>query len=59
MTLCQCMFEVLVSEDSYLRSLRVLRDHFLGSRELNDTLVIHDRKSLFSNTLQVYDVSER
>ncbi|XP_066514623.1 ephexin-1 [Hoplias malabaricus] len=55
----ECMFEVLTSEASYLRSLRVLTDHFLGSRELNDTLVILDRKSLFSNILQVYEVSER
>ncbi|XP_049338024.1 ephexin-1 [Astyanax mexicanus] len=55
----ECMFEVLTSEASYLRSLRVLRDHFLGSRELDDTLVIHDRKVLFSNILQVYEVSER
>lgn len=53
------MFEVLTSEASYLRSLRVLKDHFLGSRELKETLVIHDRKALFSNLLQVYDVSER
>ncbi|XP_036436212.1 rho guanine nucleotide exchange factor 15-like [Colossoma macropomum] len=55
----ECMFEVLTSEASYLRSLRVLKDHFLGSRELDDTLVIHDRKSLFSNVLQMYEVSER
>ncbi|XP_051975303.1 rho guanine nucleotide exchange factor 15 [Xyrauchen texanus] len=55
----ESMFEVLTSEASYLRSLRVLKDHFLGSRELNDTLVIHDKKALFSNILQVYEVSER
>ncbi|XP_067263799.1 rho guanine nucleotide exchange factor 15 isoform X3 [Chanodichthys erythropterus] len=55
----ESMFEVLTSEASYLRSLRVLKDHFLGSRELNETLVIHDRKALFSNLLQVYEVSER
>ncbi|RXN06815.1 rho guanine nucleotide exchange factor 15-like protein [Labeo rohita] len=55
----ESMFEVLTSEASYLRSLRVLKDHFLGSRELNETLVIHDRKALFSNLLQVYEISER
>uniref|UniRef100_A0A8C1BU33 Rho guanine nucleotide exchange factor (GEF) 15 n=2 Tax=Cyprinus carpio TaxID=7962 RepID=A0A8C1BU33_CYPCA len=55
----ESMFEVLTSEASYLRSLRVLKDHFLGSRELSETLVIHDRKALFSNLLQVYEVSER
>lgn len=53
------MFEVVTSEAKYLHSLNVLRDHFLGSRELDDTLVIHDKKSLFSNILQVYDVSQR
>ncbi|XP_059403011.1 rho guanine nucleotide exchange factor 15 [Carassius carassius] len=55
----ESMFEVLTSEASYLRSLCVLKDHFLGSRELSETLVIHDRKALFSNLLQVYEVSER
>lgn len=53
------MFEVMTSEASYLRSLNVLRDHFLGSRELDNTLVIHDKKSLFSNILQVHEVSQR
>ncbi|XP_026068342.1 rho guanine nucleotide exchange factor 15-like isoform X2 [Carassius auratus] len=55
----ESMFEVLTSEASYLRSLRVLKDNFLGSRELSETLVIHDRRVLFSNLLQVYEVSER
>uniref|UniRef100_A0A8C1WYF3 Rho guanine nucleotide exchange factor (GEF) 15 n=1 Tax=Cyprinus carpio TaxID=7962 RepID=A0A8C1WYF3_CYPCA len=55
----ESMFEVLTSEASYLRSLRVLKDHFLGSRELNETMVIHDRRALFSNLLQVYEVSEK
>ncbi|XP_060719626.1 ephexin-1 isoform X1 [Tachysurus vachellii] len=55
----ECMFEVMTSEASYLRSLNVLRDHFLGSRELDNTLVIHDKKSLFSNILQVHEVSQR
>ncbi|XP_026773452.3 ephexin-1 isoform X2 [Pangasianodon hypophthalmus] len=55
----ECMFEVVTSETSYLRSLNVLRDHFLGSRELDGTLVIHDKKSLFSNILQVHEVSQR
>ncbi|XP_031428389.1 rho guanine nucleotide exchange factor 15 isoform X2 [Clupea harengus] len=55
----ESMFEVLTSEESYLCSLLVLTDHFLGSRELNETLVIHDRKRLFSNIIQVYEVSER
>ncbi|XP_028839814.1 ephexin-1 [Denticeps clupeoides] len=55
----ESMFEVLTSEASYLRSLKVLKEHFLGSRELNDTLLVHDRKTLFSNIQQVFDASER
>ncbi|KAJ8342974.1 hypothetical protein SKAU_G00329020 [Synaphobranchus kaupii] len=55
----ESMFEVLTSEASYLRSLRVLTDHFLDSRDLDETLIIHDKKTLFSNILAVREVSER
>lgn len=55
----ESMFEVLTSEASYLRSLRVLTDHFLMSRALEDTLVIRDKKILFSNIVNVSEVSER
>lgn len=55
----ESMFEVLTSEASYLRSLRVLTEHFLDSRELEDTMIIRDRKTLFSNILRVREVSER
>ncbi|XP_047466011.1 rho guanine nucleotide exchange factor 15 [Mugil cephalus] len=55
----ESMFEVLTSEASYLRSLRVLTEHFLNSRELQDTIIIRDRKPLFSNVLRVREVSER
>lgn len=53
------MFEVLTSEASYLRSLRVLTEHFLDSRDLEETMIIRDRKTLFSNILRVREVSER
>lgn len=53
------MFEVLTSEASYLRSLRILTEHFLESRDLNDTLIIMDKKTLFSNILKIREVSER
>jgi len=53
------MFEVLTSEASYLRSLRVLTEHFLNSRELEDTMIIRDRKTLFSNIHKIQEVSER
>ncbi|XP_040887356.1 rho guanine nucleotide exchange factor 15 [Toxotes jaculatrix] len=55
----ESMFEVLTSEASYLRSLRVLIEHFMDSRELEVTMVIRDKKTLFSNILRVREVSER
>ncbi|XP_031441152.1 rho guanine nucleotide exchange factor 15 [Clupea harengus] len=55
----ESIFEVLTSEVSYLRSLRVLTEHFMDSRELQDTLIIRDRVPLFSNILRIREVSER
>ncbi|KPP77062.1 hypothetical protein Z043_103547, partial [Scleropages formosus] len=55
----ESMFEVLTSEASYLRSLRVLTEHFMESRDLDETLIIRDKKTLFSNILHVREVSER
>ncbi|XP_019713837.1 rho guanine nucleotide exchange factor 15 [Hippocampus comes] len=55
----ESMFEVLTSEASYLRSLHVLTEHFLENRELEGTLVIRDKKPLFSNILRIREVSER
>ncbi|XP_040271244.1 ephexin-1-like isoform X2 [Bufo bufo] len=55
----ESMFEVLTSEASYLRSLNVLTEHFLGSRDVQETLVIREKKILFSNVLKVKEVSER
>ncbi|CAL8377571.1 unnamed protein product [Boreogadus saida] len=55
----ESMFEVLSSEASYLRSLRVLTNHFHESRDLEEAMIIRDRKTLFSNVLRVREVSER
>lgn len=55
----ESMFEVLTSEISYLRSLHVLTEHFMESRELEETMIIRDRKTLFSNILKIREVSER
>ncbi|KAJ8254797.1 hypothetical protein GJAV_G00197450 [Gymnothorax javanicus] len=55
----ESMFEVLTSEASYLRSLRVLIDNFMESRELQDTLIVREKTTLFSNILRVCEVSER
>ncbi|XP_018427958.1 PREDICTED: ephexin-1-like [Nanorana parkeri] len=55
----ESMFEVLTSEVSYLRSLNVLTEHFLGCRDLQETLIVREKKILFSNILRVKEVSER
>ncbi|XP_016126467.1 rho guanine nucleotide exchange factor 15-like isoform X2 [Sinocyclocheilus grahami] len=55
----ESMFEVITSEMSYLRSLRVLTEHFMESSDLNDTLINMDKKNLFSNILRIQEVSER
>lgn len=55
----ESMFEVLTSETSYLRSLCVLIEHFMENRELTETIIISEKKTLFSNILKVREVSER
>lgn len=55
----ESMFEVITSEMSYLRSLRVLIENFMESSDLNDTLINMDKKTLFSNILRIQEVSER
>ncbi|XP_028994622.1 rho guanine nucleotide exchange factor 15 [Betta splendens] len=54
----ESMFEVLTSEASYLRSLRILIEHFMENRDLDETLIIMDKKTLFSNILKIREVSE-
>ncbi|XP_039602942.1 rho guanine nucleotide exchange factor 15 isoform X1 [Polypterus senegalus] len=58
-TLQESMFEVLTSEASYLRSLNVLIENFMESRELAETIIIREKKILFSNITRVREVSER
>lgn len=55
----QSMFEVIASERSYLRSLLVLIEHFMESSDLSNTLIIMDKKTLFSNILRIKEVSEK
>ncbi|XP_067390592.1 rho guanine nucleotide exchange factor 15-like isoform X1 [Emydura macquarii macquarii] len=55
----ESLFEVLTSEASYQRSLRLLATHFVGSRELGETLAPHERQALFSSILRVKEVSAR
>ncbi|XP_064409094.1 rho guanine nucleotide exchange factor 15 isoform X2 [Latimeria chalumnae] len=55
----ESMFEVLTSEASYQRSLNVLMEHFMNSKELEETMIIREKKILFSNITKVKEVSER
>ncbi|XP_041034881.1 rho guanine nucleotide exchange factor 15-like isoform X2 [Carcharodon carcharias] len=54
----ESMFEVLTSEASYLRSLNVLTEHFMDSKDLNETIILRDKKTLFSCITRVKEVSE-
>ncbi|XP_040485950.1 rho guanine nucleotide exchange factor 15 isoform X4 [Ursus maritimus] len=55
----ESLFEVVTSEASYLRSLRLLTDTFVLSQALRDTLTPRDHHTLFSNVQRVQGVSER
>ncbi|XP_030043400.1 rho guanine nucleotide exchange factor 15 isoform X2 [Microcaecilia unicolor] len=55
----ESMFEVLTSEASYLRSLTLLIEHFMNSRELDETMIIREKRILFSNILKVKEISEK
>ncbi|KAM5274186.1 rho guanine nucleotide exchange factor 15 [Ctenodactylus gundi] len=54
----ESLFEVVTSEASYLRSLRLLTDTFVLSQALRDTLTPRDHHTLFSNVQRVQGVSE-
>lgn len=55
----ESLFEVVTSEASYLRSLRLLTDTFVLGQALRDTLTRRDLHTLFSNVQRVQGVSER
>lgn len=55
----QSLFEVVTSEASYLRSLALLIEHFMESRELAGTILLREHRILFSNIRKVQEVSER
>ncbi|KAL2090953.1 hypothetical protein ACEWY4_013216 [Coilia grayii] len=55
----ETMFELLTSEASYLKSLRVAVNHFQCSKELQNTLSSVEHHILFSNLHSVCGVSER
>ncbi|XP_060110716.1 rho guanine nucleotide exchange factor 15 [Heteronotia binoei] len=55
----ESLFEVVTSEASYLRSLTLLIEHFMESRELASTILLREHRILFSNIRKVKEVSER
>uniref|UniRef100_A0A8D0HUX8 Rho guanine nucleotide exchange factor 15 n=1 Tax=Sphenodon punctatus TaxID=8508 RepID=A0A8D0HUX8_SPHPU len=55
----ESLFEVVTSEASYLRSLSLLIEHFLESRELAGTVLLREHRILFSNIRKVKEVSQR
>lgn len=55
----EAKFEILTSEASYLNSLRVLEDEFLGNHALiNETLTPSERKKLFGGVPGVLSASQ-
>ncbi|CAI5791221.1 rho guanine nucleotide exchange factor 15 [Podarcis lilfordi] len=55
----ESLFEVVTSEASYLRSLLLLIEHFMESRDLTATILLREHRTLFSNIRKVKEVSER
>nr|XP_032818177.1 ephexin-1-like isoform X2 [Petromyzon marinus] len=54
----EAMFEIVTSEASYLKSLNVFINHFMDSDSLNRILSPRDKNDLFSNIVQVKNISE-
>lgn len=57
----EAKFEIVTSEASYLKSLNLLRSHFMNHPVFRDTTVVsaRDRKALFSHIVPVHECSER
>ncbi|XP_017080926.1 rho guanine nucleotide exchange factor 5 isoform X2 [Drosophila eugracilis] len=60
-SLQEAKFEIITSEASYLKSLNLLRRHFMNHSAFMDTSVLSakDRKALFSYIVPVHECSER
>nr|XP_036670548.1 rho guanine nucleotide exchange factor 5 isoform X2 [Drosophila suzukii]XP_036670549.1 rho guanine nucleotide exchange factor 5 isoform X2 [Drosophila suzukii] len=60
-SLQEAKFEIITSEASYLKSLNLLRRHFMNHSAFVDTSVLSskDRKALFSYIVPVHECSER
>ncbi|XP_018423169.1 PREDICTED: ephexin-1 isoform X2 [Nanorana parkeri] len=55
----EAMFELVTSEASYYKSLRLLVSHFMESERLKATLHPSEIHFIFSNVLEVLSISER
>uniref|UniRef100_A0A8D8BIK6 Ephexin-1 n=1 Tax=Culex pipiens TaxID=7175 RepID=A0A8D8BIK6_CULPI len=57
----EAKFEILTSEASYLKSLNLLRSHFINHPAFRDVKVLtsSERKTLFSNIIPVQECSDR
>ncbi|KAJ6640769.1 Ephexin-1 [Pseudolycoriella hygida] len=57
----EAKFEILTSEASYLKSLTLLRTHFMNHPAFRDTNILssQDRKTLFSFIISVQECSDR
>ncbi|XP_017059833.1 ephexin-1 isoform X1 [Drosophila ficusphila] len=60
-SLQEAKFEIITSEASYLKSLNLLRRHFMNHSAFVDTSVLSakDRKALFSYIVPVHECSEK
>ncbi|XP_053674265.1 uncharacterized protein LOC128724567 [Anopheles nili] len=57
----EAKFEILTSEASYLKSLNLLRTHFVNHPAFRDTRILSssERKTLFSSIIPVQECSDR
>lgn len=57
----EAKFEILTSEASYLKSLNLLKSHFMNHPAFRDPQILdpQDRKILFSNIIPVQECSDR
>ncbi|XP_043926263.1 ephexin-1-like isoform X2 [Protopterus annectens] len=55
----ESMFEVLSSEASYMRSLKVVINNFMASPEINSILTAQEKRGLFSTINKIQEASER
>lgn len=59
--LMEAKFEIITSEASYLKSLSLLRTHYMNHPVFRDTTILNsrDRKSLFAHIVPVHECSEK